>query len=677
MGKSIDTKSIKLFFRNNSRTKHTASIASVLLFTIIGVIFLSLTNAASNATSFESENGITSGCISKISNDSSASNNGAVKFGCLASTTTPGADLPISYDINSLPGTKRFVAVNGNDTTGNGTIAAPYATITKAYSAAVANDPIIIRGGMYNESNINITNSSKPVKIVAYPDEEIPTFSGARSTSGWITEGTLSYLPNYVPRTVSTIGSGIDFGICQNQTSSCLGKYVDQAWAGNTKLKEVGSKAEVAAGKFWVDRAAGVNRMYLAQSDVSKGNIQVSDKYWLFNITAPNVTIEGLQITRYSNTAQDSAVIKIGQAANNNVIKNIEVYDAAFQAIQYGGSSAINANSKLEKVTVEGSNWMGVGALYTDNLIIKSSKIGYMNIADEFTRSPQSGALKTSRTWYTKVVDSLINDNNSHGLWFDQSNYKIEVAGNTIINNSGTSVFFEISDDLLLINNYIKGGGENVKLAGSSGLKLVNNTIVGGQNPVGIYIDARSTPGCVVSKANCVVGVPTYDSDRDTLRTRPATLDWMPRIDYMINNIIAYPSSALYCAKTAMCISITRNEGSTTIQAVIHQANLPYSGMPKTYIDGNIYANGTGAIINTSNAAYYNVQSFGTAMAAAPVSIAGIETNGKSGNSFVNVDGTPTASLITVHSQAVPIPLDGTINQYIPAGTKHYGVLNN
>lgn len=676
MVKIVDIKSITQYSHNILRNKHSVSIVSILLFTIVGSLILSISRAASPTSSFEVENGLTSGCINKVSNDSFASSSGAIKFGCVANTTTPGANLPISYDINSLTGTKRFVAVNGNDTTGNGSLAAPYATITKAYSVATANDPIIVRGGTYNESNINITSSSKPVKIVAYPDEEIPTFSGARTTSGWITEGTLSYLPNYVPRTVSGTGSGINFGACENQTPSCLGKYVDQAWVGNTKLKEVGTKAEVSAGKFWVDRATGVNRMYLAQSDVSKGNIQVSDKYWLFNITAPNVTIEGLQITRYSNTAQDSAVIKVGQAANNNIIRNIEVFDSAFQAIQYGGSSAINSSSILENATIEGSNWMGVGALYTDNLIIKSSKIGYMNTADEFTRSPQSGALKTSRTWYTKVVNSLINDNNSHGLWFDQSNYKMVVANNTIINNSGTSVFFEISDDLLLINNYIKGGGENVKLAGSSGLKLVNNTIVGGQNPVGIYIDARSTPGCVVSKANCVVGVPTYDSDRDTLRTRPATLDWMPRIDYMINNIIAYPSTALYCAKTAMCISITRSEGSTTMQAVIHQANSPYTGMPKTFIDGNVYANGTGAIINTSNAAYYNVQSFGAAMAATPVSIDGIELNGKSGNSFVNVDGTPTTSLNTIHSQAVPIPLDSTINQYIPTGTKHYGVLN-
>ena len=676
MGKSIGTKIIKQFFRNNSRKKYTTSVATVLLFTIMGSLFLSLTSAAPYATSFESENGISSGCISKISNDSSSSNSSAVKFGCVARTATPGADLPISYDINALPGTKRFVAVNGNDTTGNGSLATPYATVTKAYSVAMANDSIIIRGGTYNESNINITSSSKPVKIVAYPDEKVPTFNGARSASGWINEGTLSYLPNYVPRTVSGTGSGINFGACENQTPSCLGKYVDQAWVGNTKLKEVGSKAEVAAGKFWVDRTAGVNRMYLAQSDVSKGNVQVSDKYWLFNITTPNVTIEGIQITRYSNTAQDSAVIKLGQSASNSILRNIEVFDSAFQAIQFGGSSAINSNSILENATVEGSNWMGVGALYTDNFTIKSSKIGYMNLADEFTRSPQSGALKTSRTWYTKVVNSLIIDNNSHGLWFDQSNFKVEIANNTITNNSGTSVFFEISDDLLLINNYIKGGGENVKLAGSSGLKLVNNTIVGGKNPIGIYIDSRSTPGCVELKANCHPDSGTYSSDRDTLRVKPKTLDWMPRIDLMINNIIAYPASALYCVQTAVCITLSRTEATTTIQDVIHQANSPYTGIPKTFIDGNVYANGTGAIINTSNAAYYNVQSFSAAMAATPVSITGIESNGKSGNGFVNVDGTPTTSLNTIHSQAVPIPLDSTINKYIPAGTKHYGVLN-
>jgi hypothetical protein len=42
-----------------------------------------------------------------------------------------------------------FVATNGNDTTGTGTITAPYATIMKAHSYVVAGDTVFVRGGTY------------------------------------------------------------------------------------------------------------------------------------------------------------------------------------------------------------------------------------------------------------------------------------------------------------------------------------------------------------------------------------------------------------------------------------------------------------------------------------------------------------------------------------------------
>jgi hypothetical protein len=42
-----------------------------------------------------------------------------------------------------------FVDPNGNDTTGSGTISAPYKTITKAYSVVSAGDTIYIRGGTH------------------------------------------------------------------------------------------------------------------------------------------------------------------------------------------------------------------------------------------------------------------------------------------------------------------------------------------------------------------------------------------------------------------------------------------------------------------------------------------------------------------------------------------------
>ncbi|TAH32382.1 right-handed parallel beta-helix repeat-containing protein, partial [Candidatus Saccharibacteria bacterium] len=325
-------------------------------------------------------------------------------------------------------------------------------------------------------------------------------------------------------------------------------------------------------------------------------------------------------------------------------------------------------------VTIADSNWMGVNPTYTDNLTFDSVDIHGMNQWGEFSYSPQSGAIKTSRTQHTKVLNSRIADNKSHGLWFDQSNYDVQVAGNTITGNLGSSVFFEISDDLTLANNYIvspANGDRAVKLAGSSGLKLINNTIIGGSDPVGIYTDSRSKPGCAdPSQPLCAN---SYGSDRDTVHPRMATMDWVPRLDMMINNIIAYPKSAGYCGTTtAVCITLRNGSADVPLNTVIHQAD---GTRPKTIISGNVYVNGNGTIISTPNGKYPTPGAFAGAMIGAPVNIGGLEAGSWYGSTYVETDGSPTAALTALSSEATAVPADATINQYLSAGTRHYGVL--
>lgn len=62
--------------------------------------------------------------------------------------------IPTSYPINNV----WYIAENGNDTTGNGTISKPYATFAKAQSMAGSNDTVVVFNGAYTE-NWTITKS--------------------------------------------------------------------------------------------------------------------------------------------------------------------------------------------------------------------------------------------------------------------------------------------------------------------------------------------------------------------------------------------------------------------------------------------------------------------------------------------------------------------------------------
>jgi parallel beta-helix repeat protein len=439
-------------------------------------------------------------------------------------------------------------------------------------------------------------------------------------------------------------------------------------------------------GTFWTDRES--NRLYLDASDAGKPGIEVSEVDDWGMIAAADVTIEGIRITRYSNSADDYGVIDISATADNATLRNVEISDAAFQALTFNGKDADQIDGgMLESVTVGGANWMGVVAVYTDGVIIRDSLLTGLNRWDEFASSPQSGALKTSRTRRMKVIDSEISNNRGQGLWFDQSNYDIQVAGNVITENSANGVFFEISDKLLLINNYIRtnagASGASVKLAGSSGLRLVNNTIVGGADVVGIYVDKRSFPGCSDPRNKLCAG--SINSDRDIARHLPDTLDWMPRLDMMLNNVIAYPTAAGLCGERVnVCITdynrVDRNTVATQpIDGILHPAD-PESGIPATVMNGNVYASEGGAIIgvpdpsNDATIGLSTLGAFSESMRKAKMSLEGLEADGLVGDAYVNGDGTPTEALSVLHERAPPVPVDTDINAYIVAGTRHFGV---
>jgi hypothetical protein len=63
-----------------------------------------------------------------------------------------------------------YVATNGNDTTGTGTIDTPYRSIVKAQLSVVAGDTVFVRGGTYkmNETLISNTSTTGPYATVHY-----------------------------------------------------------------------------------------------------------------------------------------------------------------------------------------------------------------------------------------------------------------------------------------------------------------------------------------------------------------------------------------------------------------------------------------------------------------------------------------------------------------------------
>ncbi len=674
IGKYAGVVAVKLSNTKNIRVYSVAVVA------LIGVSLLFVSNAATFSIGVKPQSG--GDCVQNIS-DSNASGGNAIQF-CTAATGgsgSPGAHLPIQYNISDLTGTIRYVDDTGSDSAA-GTASAPFATLAKAISASAAGDSIVVKGGTYRQGGLsgggNLAKVTKKLNIYA-ASGETPVFIGSRVATSWTTSGSLKYT-DYTEMTPDTSG---DYA-----TADPIGKNADQAWVGSKRLKQVSSQAEVVDGKFWVD--ASGNKLYMTANDVNKGNVEVSNYDQLFQISAANVRIEGLSIQRYSDPSARFGVIRMEATSDNSTISNVEILDSAEMALKATGNGGSNLNTgvTLKNVTISGSGWMGVNTNQTDNFTMDSVKITNLNLDGEYKSSPQSGALKTSRTRYTKVLNSEFSNINSVALWFDQSNFDVDVANNTITGATGASIFFEISDDLLMVNNFIDStsGVNAVEIAGSSGVKLVNNTLVGDSDPLAFYVDKRGTPGCSTPNGGCTL---IYGpSDWDVRSPIPATLDWVVKVDLMVNNVVVKTGTATRaygCTPAPLCFTQASGTAVSAINTEIHGAT---SLLPQTFLDDNVYVNyGSNIIVATQkNGNYTSASAWSSFLAGSPVSISNLEAGSKSGTSWVNNNGTPTSALSAAHNQATSIPsaLSGkfptatidNIKQYMPSGdTTHYGVL--
>lgn len=628
-----------------------------------------------------------------------------------------GAVFPVNFDLSAFDasvGTLRYVSTTGSDAADCSSALTPCLTLAYAVNAATAGDGIVIRGGLYRGTNMSGTSPpsggavqggtgslAKSLYITNYPGE-VPEFRGSIDVTSAFHPGTAEggyrYI-TYVPQPVTSSGyANVPAG--QNIIGGVngVGRFSDQMWIGSTALQQVNTKAELVSGKFWID--VSNRRAYLVAADAALSAIEISDRtnFLTVNITAPNTTIRGFKVNRYSPSAADYAIMDINQA-DGFKCDNVEFSDITTAAINLNGTNADQQdNTTIYYCSFLRHQWFEITGSYNYHTLLEGVKSNDGDPWNEFNGSPGSG-IKFTHCKDVKVESSEIRNNKSHGLWFDQECYDVVIGANQITGNLQTGVFFEISDKLLLINNWIQSTGDHAaKLGGgSTGLRVIQNTIVGGPGVLGVYTDRRSYPGCADQTVSpnpsslwtyCSGTLGSLTSDRVPPPLYVATNDWMPRIDEMWNNIIAWPTSGdpICTGKAvAFCVSDNNTQGGVSTQvpggagSIIHHADVP-RGIPQTYMDYNVYAS-PGSIVGLPNPAtgdnstltYKTVAEYAAALAASPYSLP-LETHSWSTTGLVAPDGQPSDVLKGLENTAKVVPTDAELNVYLPAGTQCYGV---
>jgi hypothetical protein len=628
-----------------------------------------------------------------------------------------GAFFPVTFDLiafDASVGTLRYLATTGSDANDCSSVLTPCATLAHTVEIATAGDGIVIRGGMYRNTNLSSTTPptggavqggtgslNKQLYFTNYPGET-PEFRGSKDVTAAFhagtVEGGLRYI-TYVPQPITASGySNVPAG--QNITGGVngVGRLMDQMWIGDAALQQVNTKAELVTGKFWVDPVN--NRAYLTATNASQSAIEISDRtnFLTVNIGATGTTIRGFKVNRYSPSAADYAIMDINQS-DNFTCDNVEFADITTSPINLNGTTTDQQdNAVIRHCSFIRMAWFGMTGSYNYGTLLDGIKFNDGDPWNEFSGSPGSG-IKFTHSHDVQVVSSEIRNNKSHGFWCDQECTDVIIGSNQITGNLQTGVFFEISDGLLLINNWIQSTGDHAVKAGggSTGMRMIQNTIVGGPGVLGVYTDRRSYPGCADMTVSpnpstlwtyCSGTLGSLTSDRVPPPLYHPNNDWMPRIDEVWNNIIAWPTSGdPICAgkAVAFCMSDNNTQGAVSTQlpggagTIIHPADVA-RGIPQTYMDYNVYASPS-AIVGFPNTAPNNnatitfrtIAEYQAALAAPPYSLP-LETHSLSTVGLVAPDGQPSDLLKSMEGTAKVMPTDALLNEYIPAGTQCYGV---
>lgn len=391
----------------------------------------------------------------------------------------------------AAPGTKDYpvpagaiiVATNGKDTN-PGTVAAPVKTITRAVEVARDGGTVAIRGGNYHEEVFVMPRIG--VKIQPYRKEAV-WLDGAESVTGWKKSGSVWVKSGWTkffdssPTYAKGKPDGTQPGWQWVNPEKPMASHPDQIWLDGKALTQVGSRAQVKAGTFFVDKAG---KQLVMGSDPTGKKTEASTLAKGMTIRAKNSTIQGIGVRRYATSVPMMGTVSAD--LGGVTIANVTIRDNATTGFYTWAS-----NVTLRDVTTINNGLLGAGGSGADGLKV-SGMLSAGNNAQGFNRAPVSGSLKITRSRNVSVTHSSFVNNQGQGPWFDESVYNLTFTDNDVVGNSGYGMVVEISEKAIIANNLITGNGmAGLAMANSGNVAVWNNTLNANAGGIRVTQDTR------------------------------------------------------------------------------------------------------------------------------------------------------------------------------------------
>ena len=456
-----------------------------------------------------------------------------------------------------VPAGAIIVSPTGNNAAA-GTAAAPLQTLNGAVARATSGATIVLRAGTYHESVI--IPAEKRLAVQAWPGEAV-WFDGSSPVAGWAASGgrfvrtgwTLKFdaSPTYTRGAADHPG---DWGFVD--PSYPMAAHPDQIWIDGTAQRQVASLAQVGPGTFFHDEAA--NQLWLGTDPTGKG-VRASTLSTAIMVRSAGSSLRGFGVRRYAPSVPDMGAITIEEP--NILVENMVISDNSTTGIHVGAGTTPGV--VLRNLYVARNGMLGISGSYADNLTIDKVLSEYNN-TERFNQAPVSGGAKITRSRGIAVWHSVFRGNYGPGLWMDESDYNITIAGNEMRNNDGHGTSLEISSTAVFANNIVTGnGGFGIKINDTSNVSVWNNTFVANDRSINLVQDDR---------------LPTTKTTAGRDKRQPfpdPTMTWLNGPAVFANNIVAsqHSGNCMICVEDYSDVRSAEQMGVTSTSNVYQRPN--------------------------------------------------------------------------------------------------------
>lgn len=404
----------------------------------------------------------------------------------------------------------------GSDTTGSGSEANPWRSLSKAATMAPSGSTIVFRAGTYR-GELNRVTISKKLTLQPYPHERV-WFKGSEKLTGWTKDETTGS-PTFglwykdFPREFNRPGGWRSENVDYSQNS--LANLGDQVFVDGQPLTQVaqfdtedfnfvpiGCGGGVVKEKtFCLHYGASLgvandNRIYIKDDPTGKTLEATSLRDGVkFDNNAAESVVQGLGFAHYADSAVNL------QARNSRIEDNVFLWNGVrgLDCRPTGGDLQNNLTYnpnvlRLSPVIINnifsfnGRN--GLGSSGAHNLRLENNIISWNNI-QRFRMEWDAAGAKLMRGDDQIFRGNIIEDNLATGLWLDLTVTDALVVNNVARRNKSIGLYFEVSSGIIIASNLAEKNGAGIQINGSSNAHIYNNTLVGNSTNLAVVDSAR------------------------------------------------------------------------------------------------------------------------------------------------------------------------------------------